>query len=102
QKALTLDPGDCGTLERLSTLLLRERDFSGAEQATSTLLGRTPDKEGKLRLTLRLSQIYADGFGDLDRAATACRDALALDPYDLEAAQRLAQVLGRQKDWKTL
>src|SRR5262249_27179761 len=101
QKALTIDPQDLGTLDRVSALLARERDFGAAEQATEALIARSPDRQKKLRFTLRLANIY-DGLGDLPRAAAACRDALALDPNDLEATEKLAVMLARLKDWKAL
>ena len=101
QKALALDPLDLVTLDRISALLARERDFAAAEQATATLIARSPERAKKLRYTLRLASVY-EGLGDLPRAAGACRDALALDPNDLDATERLAMVLARLKDWKAL
>jgi tetratricopeptide (TPR) repeat protein len=102
QKALAIDPDDLATLDRVSKLFTRERDFAAAEQATVALITRTPDHAKKLHYLLRLARIYTDGLADLPRAAAACRDALTLDPNDIEATEGLALVLGRMKDWKAL
>jgi tetratricopeptide (TPR) repeat protein len=102
QRVLALDPSDQATLDRVSLLLIREREFVGAEQATLALVTQATERSQKIKYLLRLANVYADGLGDTVRAASACRDALALDPNDLEATERLAIVLARLKDWKAL
>jgi hypothetical protein len=55
-----------------------------------------------VELWLRLAQIRAEGLGDLPRAIEACRRALALDPADLPATERLAQLLAREGELTVL
>jgi tetratricopeptide (TPR) repeat protein len=98
RKALTGGTRDQPLLERISLLLMQERDWAGAEQVVADLIKQANSPQDKLRYRLRLGTIYTDGLGDTDAAEAVYRDALALAPNNADAIERLALVLGRSKD----
>jgi tetratricopeptide (TPR) repeat protein len=102
RKVLEIDERDLGALTRLSDLLTTEKDWSAAAHATEILIQRDDDRNRVRAYHLRLAQLYADGFGNLKGAVDACRRALAHDPGDAEATERLAEMLTRARDLRGL
>jgi tetratricopeptide (TPR) repeat protein len=102
QRVLELDPSDLGALTRLSSLLLRERDWKGAAHTTKLLLQRDDDRTRVKGYHLRLAGIYSDGFKDHNQAVESCRRALSLDPGDLEATETMARLLYKAGDGRAL
>lgn len=102
RRVLELDPNDLGALTRLSSLLLRERDWKGAAHTTKLLLQRDDDRARVKQYHLRLAGIYAEGFKDHTQAVESCRRALSLDPGDLDSTELMAQLLYKAGDGRAL
>lgn len=102
RQVLELDPDDLGALTRLSALLHAQQQWRDAAAVTERLVQRDDDRRRVKRFQLRLSEIYARGFGDFDRARAACLRALALDPGDSQASEAMADLLEHQRDLRAL
>lgn len=102
RRVLELDESDIGALTRLSELLYRQQDWPAAVEVTERLAQRDEDRTRVKGYHLRLAELYADGLGQLQAAAKSCRRALAMDPGDLEASERLAGLLERKSDARGL
>jgi tetratricopeptide (TPR) repeat protein len=102
RRVLELDDSDLGALTRLGELLFVGREWEAAAKVTSRLAQRDEDRGRVKGYHLRLAEIYADGLLDVPVAMQCCRRALAMDPGDLEATDRLAELLHRQGDARGL
>jgi len=59
-----------------------------------------PERKSKYIYTM--AQIYRDKEEDLDRAVEAFNETLDLNPFFLEAFERINKILTQKKDWKQL
>lgn len=95
RKILAFDPNDLAALTHLSQILLKEKDWFAAAQVTDILIQRDEDRNRIKSYHLRQARIYAEGFTDFSRAITSCRQALSLDPGDMEATELMVKLLLR-------
>ena len=102
RELLDQDPDDLSALLRLSALLVERKHWEEASRITGRLIQRDEDRKRVKEHHLRLATIEAEGFQRLPRAIQSCRRALALDPGDLEAAERMADLLTRAGDFRGL
>lgn len=94
-QVLDLDPQDPASLERLSEVLVTQKNWIEAARAVEQLLGDAPDGERGVEQLLRLAEIRADGLNDMAGAVEACRRALALQPQRATISERLSELLLR-------
>ncbi|MCB9557636.1 MAG: tetratricopeptide repeat protein [Deltaproteobacteria bacterium] len=102
RNVLEIDRNDLAALSRLSELYFRRRSWEQAAKVTELLAARDDDRDRLRGYHLKLSQIYATGFGEADRALDACRRALALDPGDIDATAQMSRLLRGRGDTAAL
>ncbi|HEY3352950.1 MAG TPA: hypothetical protein VGQ83_06855 [Polyangia bacterium] len=98
RRALELDPQDRRAADRLALILTRAGHFPEAAALTESLCRTEDDRERKLGLQLRLSDLRERGFGDVRGAIAAAEAARALDPSQATVTERLVELLRRAGD----
>ena len=86
QKVLNFDPGQVELAQRVAALLSREGDYPRAVDVLKDAIKVRPKEAG---LYLQLSFIYAKYLKKADQALRYANQAIALDPKDFDAYQRL-------------
>jgi hypothetical protein len=102
RQVLNHDDADVGSLQRLSELLVSASSWDEALDITERLIHHDDDRERIRSYHLRLAEIQTRGFGDIQAAIACCRRALALDPGDMQASDRMAQLLEKSGDTRGL
>jgi tetratricopeptide (TPR) repeat protein len=95
QTALASLPRNIEVLERLSTLHVQMRNWSGAVDCLRRLLDLELPAEARARHTLELARIYDEGMHDTNSASLLYRKALELSPTDASLVDRLAALYER-------
>ncbi|MBI5481303.1 MAG: tetratricopeptide repeat protein, partial [Deltaproteobacteria bacterium] len=98
RRVLELDPRHRVARDRLAVLLQRSGSFGEAGRLTQVLCDGEEDRTRRLGLLLRLADIREAGFADLAGAAEAARAAHSIDPENLAATERVADLLERLGD----
>ncbi|WP_395857165.1 Adventurous gliding motility protein K [Cystobacter fuscus] len=88
-------PHNVEVLERLSTLFLQVRNWTGAMDCLRRLLELELPVADRARHTVTLAQVHEQGLGDLATASTLYRQALELSPGDMTLVDRLATLYER-------
>jgi lipopolysaccharide biosynthesis regulator YciM len=101
-KVITLDPGHLEALSRLGDLYWSAQDYKRALTTATHLYERETDPGHKVGHLLRISRIHEDGLKDPHQAAIAYRQALELDPSNLNAVGELCGFFARQGDQRSL
>src|SRR5262249_11174747 len=76
-------------LDRLATLLQRQRHWQRAVETLGRLAALLPSGSHRAKAEVRVAAIYRDGFADPRAAAEALLRALENDPLELEAFRQL-------------
>ncbi len=97
QKVLTVDPGQAELALRVAALLSRQEDFPRAIDVLKDAIKANPKESSPY---LQLSFIYAKYLKKMDQAAKYADQAIALDPKNFDAYQRLYEIELTGKDPK--
>ena len=100
QKVLTVDPGEIDLASRVASLLTRQEDFPRAVDVLKDAIKANPKEVAPY---LQLAFIYAKHLQKPDQAIKFANQAIALDPEDLDAYQRIYEIeLGANDSKKAL
>jgi tetratricopeptide (TPR) repeat protein len=89
EKVLDVDPGQAELASRVAALLTRQEDFPRAIDILKDAIKANPRESGPL---LQLALIYAKYLKKLDQARKYANQAIALDPKNIDAYQRLYEI----------
>jgi tetratricopeptide (TPR) repeat protein len=98
-QALKALPTHPGALELLAELSLREHRYADAAAALVARLQQGGPAKDVARLHVTLGTLYQDHLSDADRAAVHLRTALADDPKNHDALERLASIYTEARNW---
>ncbi|MGZ5024725.1 MAG: tetratricopeptide repeat protein [Chthoniobacterales bacterium] len=97
QKVLTVDPGEIELASRVASLLTRQEDFPRAIDVLKDAIKANPKE---LKPYLQLAFIYAKHLQKPEQAIKYANQAIALDPEDLDAYQRIYEIEAGRGDGK--
>jgi len=89
RKVLDVDPGQADLASRVAGLLTRQDDFPQAIDVLKDAIKANPNASGPL---LQLAFIYAKYLRRTDQAIDYVNRAIALDPQNIEAYERLCEI----------
>ena len=89
QKVLNVDPGQAELALRVAALLSRQEDFPRAIDVLKDAIKANPKEAAPY---LQLSFIYAKYLKKTDQALKYANQAIALDPQNFDAYQRLYEI----------
>ena len=89
RKVLDVDPGQADLASRVAALLTRQDDFPQAIDVLKDAIKANPNASGPL---LQLAFIYAKYLRRTDQALDYVNRAIALDPHNVEAYERLCEI----------
>ena len=89
QKVLTVDPGQAELALRVAALLIRQENFPRAIDVLKDAIKANPKESAPY---LQLSFIYAKYLKKTDQALKYADQAIALDPKNFDAYQRLYEI----------
>jgi tetratricopeptide (TPR) repeat protein len=95
RRALELVPGDAATLDRLAVLYERTGALGDLVVMLEQQAQHASDVKRAVALKMRIGSLYARSLGDPQRAVTAWRQVLDLDPAHVPALVALADTYGR-------
>jgi tetratricopeptide (TPR) repeat protein len=90
RKVLDVDPGQADLASRVAALLTREDEFPQAIDVLKDAIKANPNASGPL---LQLAFIYAKYLRRTDQAIDYVNRAIALDPHNIEAYERLCEIV---------
>src|SRR5881398_432441 len=89
RKVLDVDPGQANLASRVAALLTRQDDFPQAIDVLKDAIKANPNAPGPL---LQLAFIYAKYLRRTDQAIDYVNRAIALDPHNIDAYERLCEI----------
>jgi tetratricopeptide (TPR) repeat protein len=89
RKVLDVDPGQANLASRVAALLTRQDDFPEAIDVLKDAIKANPSAPGPL---LQLAFIYTKYLRRTDQAIDYVNRAIALDPYNIDAYERLCEI----------
>jgi len=89
RKVLNVDPGQSELASRVAALLARQNDFPQAIDVLKDAIAKNPNESEPY---LQLAFIYAKYLKKTDQAVDYANRAIALDPRNIEAYQRLYEI----------
>ncbi|MBA2271552.1 MAG: tetratricopeptide repeat protein [Chthoniobacterales bacterium] len=89
QKVLTVDPGEIELASRVASLLTRQEDYPRAVDILKDALKANPKDTGPY---LQLAYIYAKHLRKPEQALKYANQAIALDPENIDAYQRIYEI----------
>ncbi|HWY40728.1 MAG TPA: tetratricopeptide repeat protein [Chthoniobacterales bacterium] len=89
RKVLDVDPGQTDLAGRVASLLARQDDFPGAIDVLKDAVKASPNAPEPL---LQLAFIYAKYLGRTEQAIDYVNQAIAIDPHNINAYERLCEV----------
>ncbi len=98
QKVLTVDPGEIELASRVASLLTRQEDFPRAIDILKDAIKANPKETAPF---LQLAFLYAKYLRKPDQALKYANQAIALDPENIDAYQRIYEIevtRGRPKE----
>ena len=100
--ALELAPQSLEIVERLCSLYLTSEDWASYAWILTHKASLTSDSEGRVELLIELARVYEERLDQLDEAAQAYQDTLALNPQHHEAFLELERLLEGLERWSEL
>ena len=95
QTVLAAHPNNPTALERLATVQINAKNWSGAAESLKALLELEGELGSRARHSLLLAKVYEEGFSNPALAASLYRRALELAPGDLSVVGRLTELYQR-------
>jgi len=95
QKVLTVDPGEVELASRVASLLTRQEDFPRAIDILKDAIKANPKETGPY---LQLAFIYAKHLQKPEQALKYANQAIALDPENIDAYQRIYEIESTRGD----
>src|SRR5260370_17698950 len=89
RKVLDVDPGRADLASRVAVLLTRQDDFPLAIDVLKDAIKANPSASEPL---LQLAFIYAKYLGQTDQAIDYVNRAIALEPHNIDAYERLCEI----------
>lgn len=102
QRALAFDPGNEAALDALEFLHREHEDFEALADVLQQRIDALFDLDAKRSRLLALGQLCETQLGDVERAASAYHEALAIDDADAQALDALEALHARTQDWASL
>jgi tetratricopeptide (TPR) repeat protein len=102
RKVVALDPDNREALDRLGRLYVKDLDHKRALATTTQLLEKETEKEARVEILLNIARIHEDGLKDTHQAAIAYRQALEINPTNLDAIGEVIGFFVRQGDQRSL
>src|SRR6266705_1755918 len=100
RKVLDVDPGQANLASRVAALLTRQDDFPEAIDVLKDAIKANPSAPGPL---LQIAFIYTKYLRRTDQAIDYVNRAIALDPHNIDAYERLCEIaLGAGDEKKAL
>jgi tetratricopeptide (TPR) repeat protein len=88
-KVLNVNPGEVDLASRVAALLTRQEDFPRAIDVLKDAIKAKPKASGAY---LQLAELYARYLKKMDQALKYANQAVALDPQNIEAYQRIYEM----------
>ena len=88
-KVLNVDPGEVDLASHVAALLTRQEDFPRAIDVLKDVIKAKPKASGPY---LQLAELYARYLKKMDQALKYANQAVALDPQNIEAYQRIYEM----------
>ncbi|HEX4802851.1 MAG TPA: tetratricopeptide repeat protein, partial [Myxococcaceae bacterium] len=95
QTVLAAQPSNPAALERLATVHINAKNWSGAAESLKALLELEGEPSARARHSLLLAKVYEEGFSNPALASSLYRRALELAPGDLSIVGRLTELYQR-------
>src|SRR2546430_12269376 len=95
RKVLDVDPGQADLASRVAALLTRQDDFPQAIDVLKDAVKANPNASQPL---LQLAFIYAKYLRRIDQAIDYANRAIALDPQNIDAYERLCEIALASRD----
>ncbi|HEX9297066.1 MAG TPA: tetratricopeptide repeat protein [Polyangiaceae bacterium] len=102
EEALELEPNNHVLLHKLLQLYQATSNWPKMIESLQSIADLESSPERKSKYIYTMAQIYRDKEEDLDRAVEAFNETLDLNPFFLEAFERINKILTQKKDWKQL
>ncbi|HKQ70368.1 MAG TPA: tetratricopeptide repeat protein [Polyangiaceae bacterium] len=102
EEALDIAPKNHVLLHKLLQLYQATSNWPKMIESLQSIAELEQSPERKSKYIYTMAQIYRDKEEDLDRAVEAFNETLDLNPFFLEAFERINKILTQQKDWKQL
>jgi tetratricopeptide (TPR) repeat protein len=99
ERALVTAPTHAGALELKAELSLQSAQYSDAAAALAYRIQQGGEAAVLAPLHLKLGAIYQDHLSELTRAAAHLQTALAQDPANVDALDRLASIYTVSRNW---
>ena len=97
QKVLTVDPGEVELASRVAALLTRQEDYPRAIDILKDAIKANPHEDGPY---LQLAFIYSKFLQKPEQALKYANQAIALDPENIDAYQRIYEIESSRGDLK--
>lgn len=97
QKVLTVDPGEVELASRVAALLTRQEDYPRAIDILKDAIKASPKEGGPY---LQLAFIYSKFLEKPEQALKYANQAIALDPENIDAYQRIYEIESNRGDPK--
>jgi tetratricopeptide (TPR) repeat protein len=101
-RALDSDPNNAVALAALADMFSRKGEFERASKFALEGAEKTKNPMEKGRLLAQAGLLALDQFGDLDAGLDLLTRALAADPEQVRAAERLAKLREARQEWQPL
>jgi len=95
------DPGHPVAQQHLEQILVAQEDWAGVAAIWERRVESTPTAE-RAALLNRLGELYEDRLDNLERAITAFRGTLQVEPRDLTALKGLERIYARSGEYQAL
>jgi len=102
EEALELEPKNHVLLHKLLQLYQATSNWPKMIESLQTIAELETNPERKSKYIYTMAQIYRDKEEDYDRAVECFNETLDLNPFFLEAFERINKILTQKKDWKQL
>ncbi len=99
---LALAPGDVGTMEELARLYEDAGRWNELIQVLEHRAEAATDSDEKVRLNLRVAELWLERFGNLNQATGALERVTQLQPDHAEALAQLKDIYTKKRKWESL
>jgi golgin subfamily B member 1 len=102
EEALELEPKNHVLLHKLLGLYQATSNWPKMIESLQSIADLETNPERKAKVVYTMAQVYRDKEQDLDKAVEYFNETLDLNPFFLEAFERINKIVTAAKDWKQL